>query len=168
MQNVVALVGRLTKDPDIRMAGETKVASFTLAVNRPFKNDNGEQQADFIQCQAWKNQAEFMEKYVVKGQLVAVQGSIRTRNYDKDGQTIYVTEVNVDQIHSLEKREGAVQTEEQIRKTWTNEYNKRKVGLDKTQIASLKKELEAKYQPKIDALKSKSTGEKPIEDDLPF
>jgi len=168
MQNVVALVGRLTKDPDIRMAGETKVSSFTLAVNRPFKNDDGEQQADFIQCQAWKNQAEFMEKYVVKGQLVAVQGSIRTRNYDKDGTTIYVTEVNVDQIHSLEKREGAAQTEEQIRKAWTDEYNKRKVGLDKTKASALKKELEAKYQPKIDALKSKPAGEKPIEDDLPF
>ena len=168
MQNVVALVGRLTKDPDIRMAGETKVSGFTLAVNRPFKNDDGEQQADFIQCQAWKNQADFMEKYVVKGQLVAVQGSIRTRNYDKDGTTIYVTEVNVDQIHSLEKREGAVQTEEQIRKTWTDEYNKRKVGLDKTKTSALKKELEAKYQPRIDALTKPADGSKPIEDDLPF
>lgn len=168
MQNVVALVGRLTKDPDIRMAGETKVAGFTLAVNRPFKNEDGEQQADFIQCQAWKNQADFMEKYVVKGQLVAVQGSIRTRNYDKDGQTIYVTEVNVDQIHSLEKREGAVQTEEQIRKAWTDEYNKRKVGLDSKKQTILKKELADKYQPRIDALSKPADSSKPIEDDLPF
>ena len=168
MQNVVALVGRLTKDPEIRMAGETKVSSFTLAVNRPFKNDDGEQQADFIQCQAWKNQADFMEKYVVKGQLVAVQGSIRTRNYDKDGQTIYVTEVNVDQIHSLEKREGAVQTEEQIKKAWTDEWNKRKARLDTKKQAILKKELADKYQAKLDALKNKPDGEKPIEDDLPF
>lgn len=166
MQNVVALVGRLTKDPDIRMAGETKVSGFTLAVNRPFKTEEGEQQADFIQCQAWKNQAEFMEKYVHKGHLVAVQGSIRTRNYDKDGTTVYVTEVNVEQIHSLEKREA--QSEDQIRKSWTDEYNKRKVGLDKTKASALKKELEAKYQPRIDALSKPSDGSKPIEDDLPF
>lgn len=167
MQNVVALVGRLTKDPEIRMAAETKVSGFTLAVNRPFKTEDGEQQADFIQCQAWKNQADFMEKYVVKGQLVAVQGSIRTRTYDKDGSTIYVTEVNVDQIHSLEKREGAVQTEEQIKKAWTDEWNKRKAGLDVKKQAILKKELADKYQAKIDALKSKQT-EAPIEDDLPY
>lgn len=166
MQNVVALVGRLTKDPDIRMAGETKVSGFTLAVNRPFKTEEGEQQADFIQCQAWKNQAEFMEKYVHKGHLVAVQGSIRTRNYDKDGTTVYVTEVNVEQIHSLEKREA--QSEDQIRKSWTDEYNKRKVGLDKTKTSALKKELEAKYQPRIDALTKPADGSKPIEDDLPF
>jgi single-strand DNA-binding protein len=148
------------------MAGETKVSGFTLAVNRPFKTEEGEQQADFIQCQAWKNQAEFMEKYVHKGHLVAVQGSIRTRNYDKDGTTVYVTEVNVEQIHSLEKREA--QSEDQIRKSWTDEYNKRKVGLDKTKISALKKELESKYQPRIDALTKPADGSKPIEDDLPF
>jgi len=166
MQNVVALVGRLTKDPDIRMAGETKVSGFTLAANRPFKTEDGEQQADFIQCQAWKNQADFMEKFVHKGQLVAVQGSIRTRTYDKDGSTIYVTEVNVDQIHSLEKREA--QTEEQIKKAWSDEWTKRKAGLDSKKQAILKKELADKYQPRIDALSKKPDGEKPIEDDLPF
>lgn len=166
MQNVVALVGRLTKDPETRMVSEqTKVANFTLAVNRPFKNaDTGEREADFINCQAWKNQADFVEQYVGKGQLVAVQGSIRTRTFDKDGVTHYVTEVNVDMIQSLEKREA--QTEEDIKKRWTDEWNKRKQGLDAKGQAILKKDLAAKYQPMIDALSKKEAT--PIEDDLPF
>lgn len=168
MQNVVALVGRLTKDPEVRVIGqETKVANFTLAVNRPFKDENNEQVADFINCQAWKNQADFMEKYVGKGQLVSVQGSIRTRTYDKDGVTHYVTEVNVDMIQSLEK--GKPQTEEDIKKQWTDEWNKRKGSLKagSKEYIALKNELTKKYQARIDGL-TKSNSTTVIEDDLPF
>jgi single-strand DNA-binding protein len=162
-------VGRLTKDPEIRSIKgkqeDQKVANFTIAVNRPFKDESGERTADFIQCQAWGKQAEFMEKFVVKGQLVAVTGSIRTRDWkDDEGKMHYVTEVNVDMIQSLEKREP--QTEDQIRKDWTAEWDRRSQGMDAKGKAALKRELEGKYQPKIDALKNQAPAK--IEDDLPY
>ena len=170
MLNNVSLVGRITKDPEVRTIGSegTAVCNFTIAVNRPFKDENGESIADFIQCQAWKKQAEFMGKYIVKGQLIAITGSIHTRTYEKaDQTTAYVTEVNVDQIQSLERREP--QTEEQIKEEWKKEWDKRSVGLTKQSLASLKKDLEAKYQPKIDALKNKSAETKPaVAEELPF
>lgn len=168
MLNNVSLVGRLTKNPEIRTIGEeTKVCNFTLAVNRPFKDEDGEKVADFIQCQAWKKQAEFMGSYLVKGQLVAVTGAIHTRTYEKaDQTTAYVTEVNIDSIQSLEKREA--QTEEDIKKIWTEEWNKRSVGLTKTSLAALKKDLEAKYQPQIDAIKAKPESKSAEAPALPF
>ena len=162
MLNNVSIVGRITKDPEVRTIGSegTAVCNFTVAVNRPFKDENGDSIADFIQCQAWKKQAEFMGNYIVKGQLIAITGSIHTRTYEKaDQTTAYVTEINVDQIQSLERREP--QTEEQIKAQWTEEWNKRSVGLTKSSLASLKKDLTDKYQPKIDALKSKSAETKP-------
>jgi len=175
MLNNVSLVGRITKDPEVRTIGSegTAVCNFTIAVNRPFKDENGENVADFIQCQAWKKQAEFMGNYIVKGQLIALTGSIHTRTYEKaDQTTAYVTEVNVDQIQSLERREP--QTEEDIRKAWTDEWNKRSVGLTKSSLASLKKDLTEKYQPKIDALNGKkeekapAKTEKVTQTELPF
>lgn len=168
MLNNVSLVGRLTKDPEIRtVKGEQedqKVANFTLAVNRPFKAEHGERSADFIQCQAWGKQAQFMEQFVVKGQLVAVTGSIRTRDWEDDEKKKhYVTEINVDMIQSLEKRE---QSEDDIRKSWTAEWDKRSQGLDAKAKAALKKELQDKYQPRIDALKANKPAE--ADNDLPF
>jgi len=172
MLNNVSIVGRITKDPEVRTIGSdgTAVCNFTVAVNRPFKDENGDNIADFIQCQAWKKQAEFMGNYIVKGQLIALTGSIHTRTYEKaDQTTAYVTEINVDQIQSLERREP--QTEEQIREQWTAEWNKRSVGLTKQNLASLKKDLTEKYQPKIDALNSKSADQKQeakTDNGLPF
>lgn len=175
MLNNVSLVGRITKDPEVRTIGSegTAVCNFTVAVNRPFKDENGDNIADFIQCQAWKKQAEFMGNYIVKGQLIALTGSIHTRTYEKaDQTTAYVTEVNVDQIQSLERREP--QTEEDIRKQWTDEWNKRSVGLTKSSLASLKKDLTEKYQPRIDALNGKkedpapAKSEKATQTELPF
>jgi single-strand DNA-binding protein len=168
MLNNVSLVGRLTKDPEVRTIGsdKTAVCNFTIAVNRSFKDENGERQADFIMCQAWKNQADFIGKYLVKGQLVSVTGSIHTRTYEKSDQTTaYVTEINVDQIQSLEKRESA-ESEESIKAEWKKEWDKRSVGLTKAAVAKLKKDLEAKYQPRIDALYVKSDEVK--DEDLPF
>ena len=105
MLNNVSLVGRLTKDPETKVIGNgTAVCNFTLAVNRNFKNQAGEVEADFIQCQAWKTQAEFVGAYIKKGNLVSLTGSIATRNYEKDGITRYVTERNVNSIQSLEKK----------------------------------------------------------------
>lgn len=105
--NSCVLIGRTTRDIELRRTGNcTAVASFTLAVNRDFKTNDG-QEADFIQCVAWKKTAELLEQYVHKGDRIAVNGSIRTRNYeDNYGKKVYVTEVLVNHVEFLEtKRE---------------------------------------------------------------
>lgn len=93
--NLVVLLGNLTRDPQLRTTGSgTPVASFTVACQRRFRNQNGEQEADFIDCVAWRQTAEFVSKYFRKGSKICVEGSIRTRSYeDKQGQRRYVTEV---------------------------------------------------------------------------
>ena len=103
--NTVVLIGRTTRDIELRRTGNgTAVASFTLAVNRDFKTNDG-QEADFIQCVAWKKTAELLEQYVHKGNRIAVNGSIRTRNYeDSHGRTVYVTEVLVNHVEFLETK----------------------------------------------------------------
>lgn len=164
MLNNVSLVGRFTKEPEMKVVGEHQVCNFTLAVNRPFKNKDGDREADFIQCQAWNKQAEFIATFLTKGQLVAVTGEIHTRSYAKDdGSTNYITEVNVSSIQSLEKCDP--QTEEAIKTQWTKEWDQR-VASCKTQKEkdALKTELAQKYQKMIDALKKPSSDK----DDLPF
>jgi len=158
MLNNVSLVGRLTKDPELKVIGDaTSICNFTVAVNRSYKDKDGEQQCDFIMCQAWKGQAEFVGTYLKKGNLISVTGSINTRTYEKDAITHYVTEVNVNSVESLEKKPEGTQaplTVEQIKLDWAAEYSKRSTGLDSTSKANLKKELTKKYQPKIDALEN--------------
>lgn len=103
--NLCVLIGRTTRDIELRRTGNgTAVASFTLAVNRDFKTNDG-QEADFIQCVAWKKTAELLEQYVHKGDRIAVNGSIRTRNYeDSHGRTVYVTEVLVNHVEFIETK----------------------------------------------------------------
>lgn len=103
--NKVELVGRLTRDPELRTtANGVSVCSFTVAVNRRFRNAQGEYEADFINCVAWRQSAELLAKYFTKGRMVGLVGSIQTRNYEKDGQRVYVTEVSVDEVHFVESR----------------------------------------------------------------
>jgi len=125
MINRVVLVGRITKDVDLRAtSSNVSVTQFTVAVNRQFTSQNGERQADFIQCVAWRNQAEFMKNYVKKGALIGVEGRIQTRQYeDKDGQTRYVTEVQVDSIQLLESRGDATKPNEYEEKPGKNQDN---------------------------------------------
>lgn len=105
MINNTTLVGRLTKNPDLRYTGNgTAVAGFTLAVNRNFTKKDGEQEADFINCVIWRKPAETLANYAKKGSLIGVVGRIQTRSYDKDGQRVYVTEVVVDNFQFLESR----------------------------------------------------------------
>lgn len=101
--NKVILIGRLTKDPEMRSTGAgLAVTTFTLAVNRPFSDSNGERTADFINCVAWRRQAENIAKYCVKGTQVAAEGRIQTRTYDHtDGTKRYVTEVICDNVTFL-------------------------------------------------------------------
>lgn len=114
MINKTVLVGRLTKDPDLRYTGSgTAVASFTLAVNRNFKNQAGEQEADFINCVAWKKPAETIANHVKKGHLLGVVGRIQTRSYEnQQGQRIYVTEVVAEEFQFLEKRDSNQQSDQ--------------------------------------------------------
>lgn len=106
MINNVVLVGRMTRDAELRYTPSNQaVATFTLAVNRNFKNQNGEREADFINCVIWRQQAENLTNWAKKGTLVGVTGRIQTRNYEnQQGQRVYVTEVVADNFQILESR----------------------------------------------------------------
>ena len=112
--NKFVAVGRTTKDCDIRSTSTGKqVASFTLAVDRDFKNAQGEKEADFLPCVVWGKLADVCEKYVIKGKQIAIAGRIQTRNYeDKDGQRRYITEVIVSDLQLLGSRQDAQQPQE--------------------------------------------------------
>lgn len=108
MINNVVLVGRLTKDPDLRYTTSgTGVATFTLAVNRNFTSADGTREADFINCVIWRKPAETLANYAKKGVLIGVTGRIQTRSYDnQQGQKVYVTEVIADNFHMLESKKA--------------------------------------------------------------
>ena len=103
--NKIILTGRLTRDPEMRYsANNTAIATYTLAVNRPFRQ-NSEQQADFLRCVTFASTAQFAEKYLAKGMRVAVEGRIQTGSYtNQEGQKIYTTDVVVERQEFLEKR----------------------------------------------------------------
>ena len=104
MINNVVLVGRVVRDPELRYTPQnTAVATFTIAVNRRFKNAQGEREADFINCVIWRQSAENLANWAKKGALIGVTGSIQVRNYEnKEGQYVYVTEVLADNFQMLE------------------------------------------------------------------
>lgn len=107
MINNVTLVGRLTRDPDLRFTGNgSAVATFNLAVNRNFTNAEGEREADFVNCVIWRKTAETLANYAKKGSLIGITGRIQTRNYEnQEGQRVYVTEVVCDNFQLLEKKD---------------------------------------------------------------
>lgn len=109
MLNRVVLVGRLTRDPDLRYTPSgVAVANFNIAVNRPFSNQQGEREADFINCVAWRRQAENLANFMKKGSLIGVDGRIQTRRYEgQDGKMVYVTEVVADSVQFLEPRSSS-------------------------------------------------------------
>ena len=106
--NKVILIGRLTKDPELKTTGSgIATVAFSIAVQRNFTNQNGEREADFINCVAWRRQAENIAKYCKKGTQVAVDGRIQVRNYDaQDGTKRYVTEVICDNVTFLGSKGG--------------------------------------------------------------
>ena len=107
--NKVFLIGRLTRDPELRYTGNnTPVASFTLAVNRTYTNQAGEREADFINIVVWRKQAENVKNYVHQGSQVAVDGRIQVRNYDdQKNKKRYVTEVVADNVEFLTPKGGS-------------------------------------------------------------
>lgn len=108
MINRVVLVGRLTKDPEMRVSqNNIAVTTFTLAVNRPFTSKNGNNEADFISCITFRKQAENVSQYLSKGSLAGIDGRLQTRNYEnKEGQRVYVTEVVCESVQFLEPKKN--------------------------------------------------------------
>ncbi|HAC1445693.1 TPA_asm: single-stranded DNA-binding protein [Listeria monocytogenes] len=111
MMNRVILVGRLTKDPDLRYTpAGAAVATFTLAVNRTFTNQQGEREADFINCVVWRKPAENVANFLKKGSMAGVDGRVQTRNYEgNDGKRVYVTEIVAEIVQFLEPKLNAVE-----------------------------------------------------------
>ncbi|WP_270693162.1 single-stranded DNA-binding protein [Enterococcus malodoratus] len=123
MINNVTLVGRLTKDPDLRYTTSgTGVATFTLAVNRNFTSADGNREADFINCVIWRKSAETLANYAHKGTLIGVTGRIQTRNYEnQQGQRVYVTEVVAEGFQLLESRNTNEQRQNDDTRQKTND-----------------------------------------------
>lgn len=106
MINNVTLIGRLVAPPELKKTpNNVSVLQGTLAVNRNFKNENGDREADFIQFQAWRGTADIIAQYCSKGSLIGLTGRIQTRSYDnQQGQRVYVTEVVAESVELLETR----------------------------------------------------------------
>lgn len=163
MINNVVLVGRLTKDPDLRYTSNgTGVATFTLAVNRNFTNQSGEREADFINCVIWRKPAETLANYARKGTLLGVTGRIQTRSYDnQQGQRVYVTEVVADNFQLLESRNAS----EQRRTTDSGSGSNNTYNSNQTQSS------QPSGMPNFDRDNSDPFGNSSIDisdDDLPF
>ncbi|MFW3361532.1 single-stranded DNA-binding protein [Aerococcus viridans] len=106
MINNVTIIGRTTKDIELRATSSgTSNASFSLAVERNFKNANGEKETDFINCVAWRKTAEILAQYAPKGSLIGVRGRIQTRNYENNqGVRVYITEIVADEVQLIDTR----------------------------------------------------------------
>lgn len=131
MINNVVLVGRLTKDIELRMSESGKAyTNFTLAVNRAFKGQDGQQQADFISCKTFNKQAENLARYCGKGSLIAVVGNIQVSNFQgKDGNTIYRTEVIANNIQFLDTRNQGQQQQQPANNNFNN-FNQQPNAID--------------------------------------
>ena len=120
--NVVVLVGRITKDIEVRYTEkDLAVSNFTIAVRKDYKNVNGEYESDFINCVSFGNISEYLKKYAIKGNLIAVSGRIQTRNYeDKEGNKRYITEVFANKVTLLSSNKSKNEYEDASVKTETN------------------------------------------------
>ena len=113
--NRAILIGRLTKDPDLNTTQNgISVCKFAIAVNRPYKNDSGNSQADFLNIVVWRALADNCHKYLFKGSQCAVVGSIQTRTYEKDGEKKYITEIVADNVEFLSPAKSAEKKEDRI------------------------------------------------------
>ena len=118
-------LGRLTKDPELRSTQSgLKITSFTLAINRNFKNKDGNYDADFLNCQAFDKRAEFIEKYFKKGSMMAITARAQTRNYDdNDGKKRFVTEFIVEEVYFAGNNEKKNETSIVVPQNYTSDYD---------------------------------------------
>lgn len=135
MINRVVLLGRLTRDVDLKYTQSgTAVGSFSLAVQRPFKDANGERSSDFVNAIIWRKPAENFANFVHKGSLVGIEGRLQTRNYENNqGQRVYVTEVVVDNFSLLEKKGDSQNAQQQPVDPFANSDNS-KMAFDDSQL----------------------------------
>ncbi|EOF7812691.1 single-stranded DNA-binding protein [Listeria monocytogenes] len=159
MMNRVVLVGRLTKDPELRYTpAGVAVATFTLAVNRAFTNQNGEREADFISCVVWRKPAENVANFLKKGSLAGVDGRVQTRNFEgNDGKRVFVTEIVAETVQFLEPKNNPG-------RTTPNNYQNQANYSNNNQTSSYR----ADTSQKSDSFANEG---KPIDinpDDLPF
>jgi len=121
--NKCVIIGRLTKEPEVKnTSNQVTVCTFTVAVDRKFKDSNGQRQADFINCVAWRQTATFISQYFHKGSRIGLTGSIQTRTYeDKNGDKKFVTEVVVDEAEFVESLNTSAQTKPANTNTDLNE-----------------------------------------------
>jgi single-strand DNA-binding protein len=161
MINRTVLVGRLTKDPELRYTqSNAAVAKFTLAVNRIYKTQNNE--ADFIQCVVWNKQAENVDKYVHKGSLVGVEGRIQTGYYDNEqGVRIYTTEVVCDSVQFLEPKNADSNGSQ-------NDYSQNSYQSQGNQYQNNKNENQNNEKPSKEKYNNTPRLDDISEDDLPF
>lgn len=112
MLNKVIVMGRLVRDPELRRTNSgTAVASFTIACDRDFKSDGGEREADFIECVAWRNTAEFVSKYFAKGRMAVVSGRLQPRNWtDKEGNKRKETEIVAESVYFGDSKREELQS----------------------------------------------------------
>lgn len=105
--NQIILIGRITADPELRTTQSgVNMASFTVAVQRKYKNDQGRYDADFIRCVAWRQTADFLHQYATKGRKIALTGELQSRTYDKDGQKRTLFEVVANSVELIDKRDA--------------------------------------------------------------
>ncbi len=164
--NKVELVGRTTRDPELRQAATgLSIANFTVAINRPFKGKDGSQEADFINCVVFGQQADNFYKYCPKGSLVGVEGRIQTRNYDaQDGTKRYVTEVIVERIEFLTTKKDSL----------SNDYVNSNANYSGYVDAPVQETVDTAATPEIDISNDepyKDFGSSSValsDDDLPF
>lgn len=151
MINTVVLTGRPVKEIELKtLESGTKIAGFTLAVNRSFKSSNGEYLTDFINIQTFDKTAEFVSNYVKKGELIGIEGRLQQRVYEKDGQNVYIIEVVANQITLLTPKgsSDAVAKEVVKDRDWANaEYKKRTDGV---QSAAKKAEIRKQIELEMD------------------
>ena len=135
MINRVVLLGRLTRDVDLKYTQSgTAVGLFSLAVQRPFKDANGERSSDFVNAIIWRKPAENFANFVHKGSLVGIEGRLQTRNYENNqGQRVYVTEVVVDNFSLLEKKGDSQNAQQQPVDPFANSDNS-KMAFDDSQL----------------------------------
>ncbi len=126
--NKTILLGRLTKEPEIKTSGETTMLNFTIAVNRPYKNKDGEYDADFINCIAFNQKADVIAKYVSKGErLLITDGEWQTGSYEnQDGQMVYTNKCKVNQVEFIEQKSDGYKQDKPSGETKPQDFEKKK------------------------------------------
>ncbi|MCD8760750.1 single-stranded DNA-binding protein [Mammaliicoccus sciuri] len=163
MINSTTLVGRLTKDPELRTTPSgVEVGNFTLAVNRTFTNQNGEREADFINCIVFRKQAVNVNQYLSKGKLAGIVGRLQTRSYEnKEGQKVYVTEVVCENVQFLEPKDS--QNDSNSYQNGTNYQKSNNYSQNNQNVQ--KEQNKTKYDQQNNPF---TNGSQLNDDDLPF